>query len=79
MSLGNLSLKSLEVESFHTRFSAWTPFKNQSLNRQLFQERVTLISHWFDLWTNKQRQEFLFMILSRSSKSQLRLLHIMLL
>uniref|UniRef100_A0ABK0L7E6 Epithelial cell transforming 2 like n=1 Tax=Rattus norvegicus TaxID=10116 RepID=A0ABK0L7E6_RAT len=72
MSLGNLSLKSLEVESFHTRFSAWTPFKNQSLNRQLFQERVTLISHWFDLWTNKQRQEFLFMILSRSSKSQLR-------
>ncbi|XP_028635080.1 epithelial cell-transforming sequence 2 oncogene-like [Grammomys surdaster] len=72
MSLGNLPLESLEMESYHTRFSAWTPFKNQSLNRQLFQERVTLISHWFDLWTNKQRQEFLFVILSQCSKSQLR-------
>uniref|UniRef100_A0A140LHP3 Epithelial cell transforming sequence 2 oncogene-like n=1 Tax=Mus musculus TaxID=10090 RepID=A0A140LHP3_MOUSE len=72
MSLGSLPLESVEVESFHTRFSAWTPFKNQSLNRQLFQERVTLISHWFDLWTNKQRREFLFVILSQCSKSQLR-------
>ncbi|XP_031236604.1 epithelial cell-transforming sequence 2 oncogene-like [Mastomys coucha] len=72
MSLGNPPLEGLEVESFHTRFSAWTPFKNQPLNRQLFQERVTLISHWFDLWTNKQRQEFLFVILSQCSKSQLR-------
>ncbi|EDL03469.1 mCG17302, isoform CRA_b, partial [Mus musculus] len=72
MSLGSLPLESMEVESFHTRFSAWTPFKNQSLNRQLFQERVTLISHWFDLWTNKQRREFLFVILSQCSKSQLR-------
>ncbi|XP_006834686.1 PREDICTED: epithelial cell-transforming sequence 2 oncogene-like [Chrysochloris asiatica] len=60
------------MESFQTRFSAWTPFSNMSLNRQLFQERVGLISHWFDLWTNKQRQEFLFTILLRCSKSQLR-------
>ncbi|XP_053446588.1 epithelial cell-transforming sequence 2 oncogene-like [Nycticebus coucang] len=64
--------KALEVESYHTRFSAWTPFSNASLNRQLFQERVALISHWFDLWTNKQRQEFLFAIFLRCSKSQLR-------
>uniref|UniRef100_A0A8D2DHX9 Epithelial cell transforming 2 like n=1 Tax=Sciurus vulgaris TaxID=55149 RepID=A0A8D2DHX9_SCIVU len=60
------------MESVHTRFSAWTPFSNKSLNRQLFQERVALISHWFDLWTNKQRQEFLFTILLRCTKSQLR-------
>uniref|UniRef100_F7IQ51 Epithelial cell transforming 2 like n=2 Tax=Callithrix jacchus TaxID=9483 RepID=F7IQ51_CALJA len=60
------------MESFHTRFSAWTPFNNKSLNRQLFQERVALISHWFDLWTNKQRQEFLFAIFLRCTKSQLR-------
>uniref|UniRef100_A0A2K5SGA4 Epithelial cell transforming 2 like n=1 Tax=Cebus imitator TaxID=2715852 RepID=A0A2K5SGA4_CEBIM len=60
------------MESFHTRFSAWTPFNNKSLNRQLFQERVALISHWFDLWTNKQRQEFLFKIFLRCTKSQLR-------
>ncbi|EFB26626.1 hypothetical protein PANDA_000426, partial [Ailuropoda melanoleuca] len=39
---------------------------------QLFQERVALISHWFDLWTNKQRQEFLFTIFLRCTKSQLR-------
>ncbi|XP_051710230.2 epithelial cell-transforming sequence 2 oncogene-like isoform X1 [Oryctolagus cuniculus] len=60
------------MESSHTRFSAWTPFKNKSLNRQLFQERVALISHWFDLWTSKQRQEFLCTIFSRCTKSQLR-------
>ncbi|XP_036993583.2 epithelial cell-transforming sequence 2 oncogene-like [Artibeus jamaicensis] len=63
------------MESFRTRFSAWTPFSNKSLNRQLFQERVALISHWFDLWTNKQRQEFLFTIFLRCTKSQLRFLH----
>ncbi|XP_008563786.1 PREDICTED: epithelial cell-transforming sequence 2 oncogene-like isoform X2 [Galeopterus variegatus] len=72
MSTGDSSRKTLEMESFHTRFSAWTPFSNKSLNRQLFQERVALISHWFDLWTNKQRQEFLFTIFSRCTKSQLR-------
>ncbi|XP_057617452.1 epithelial cell-transforming sequence 2 oncogene-like isoform X2 [Chionomys nivalis] len=72
MSLGNFPQRSLEMESFHTRFSTWTPFNNRSLNRQLFQERVTLISHWFGLWTHKQRQEFLFTILSQCSKSQLR-------
>nr|XP_036850826.1 epithelial cell-transforming sequence 2 oncogene-like isoform X2 [Manis javanica] len=72
MSAGNSSRKTLEMESFHTRFSAWTPFSNKSLNRQLFQERVALISHWFDLWTNKQRQEFLFTLFLRCTKSQLR-------
>lgn len=72
MSLGNFSQRSLEMESSRTRFSTWTPFNNWPLNRQLFQERVTLISHWFGLWTHKQRQEFLFTILSQCSKSQLR-------
>nr|XP_034492241.1 epithelial cell-transforming sequence 2 oncogene-like isoform X1 [Marmota flaviventris] len=72
MSVGDSSWKTLEMESLQTRFSAWTPFSNKSLNRQLFQERVALISHWFDLWTNKQRQEFLFTILLRCTKSQLR-------
>ncbi|XP_004628639.1 epithelial cell-transforming sequence 2 oncogene-like [Octodon degus] len=72
MSGGNSSRKSLEMDSFHRRFSAWTPFSNMPLNRQLFQERVALISHWFDLWTNKQRQEFLVTIFLRCTKSQLR-------
>ncbi|XP_065787332.1 epithelial cell-transforming sequence 2 oncogene-like isoform X1 [Muntiacus reevesi] len=74
MSAGNSPRESLEMESFHTRFSAWTPFSNKSLNRQLFQERVALISHWFDLWTNKQRQEFLFTIFLRCTTSQLRVI-----
>ncbi|XP_047588063.1 epithelial cell-transforming sequence 2 oncogene-like isoform X1 [Lutra lutra] len=72
MSAGDSSRKTLEMECFHTRFSAWTPFGNKLLNRQLFQERVALISHWFDLWTHKQRQEFLFTIFLRCTKSQLR-------
>ncbi|XP_075410012.1 epithelial cell-transforming sequence 2 oncogene-like [Tenrec ecaudatus] len=72
MSVGEYPRKTLETESFHTRFSAWTPFNNKPLNRQLFQERVTLVSHWFDLWTNKQRQEFLRTIFLRCTKSQLR-------
>ncbi|XP_046530348.1 epithelial cell-transforming sequence 2 oncogene-like isoform X5 [Equus quagga] len=72
MSAGDSSRKTLGMESYHTRFSAWTPFSNKTLNRQLFQERVALISHWFDLWTNKQRQEFLFTIFLHCTKSQLR-------
>ncbi|XP_037700135.1 epithelial cell-transforming sequence 2 oncogene-like isoform X6 [Choloepus didactylus] len=72
MSVEDSSQETLEMESFHTRLSAWTPFSNKSLNRQLFQERVALISHWFDLWTNKQRQEFLRTIFLRCAKSQLR-------
>ncbi|XP_055982263.1 LOW QUALITY PROTEIN: epithelial cell-transforming sequence 2 oncogene-like [Sorex fumeus] len=72
MTASDSSRKTLEMESFHTRFSAWTPFCNKSLNRQLFQERVALVSHWFDLWTNKQRQEFLLTIFLRCTKSQIR-------
>ncbi|XP_004674185.2 PREDICTED: epithelial cell-transforming sequence 2 oncogene-like [Condylura cristata] len=72
MSAGDSARKTLEMESFHTRFSAWTPFRNKSLNRQLFQERVALISHWFDLWTNKQRQEFFVKIFLQCTKSQIR-------
>uniref|UniRef100_A0A8D0B0L2 Epithelial cell transforming 2 like n=1 Tax=Salvator merianae TaxID=96440 RepID=A0A8D0B0L2_SALMN len=37
----------------------------------LFQERVRLISHWFDLWTDKQRKQFLHRILNKCNKSQL--------
>ncbi|KAG8444414.1 hypothetical protein GDO86_009556 [Hymenochirus boettgeri] len=55
-----------------TRFSAWTPISSKSSNKQLFYERVNLIGHWFDLWTDKQRREFLYSILMKSSKSQLK-------
>ncbi|XP_052009835.1 epithelial cell-transforming sequence 2 oncogene-like [Xyrauchen texanus] len=55
-----------------TRFSAWTPVTNKACNQQLFQERTTLILHWFDLWTDRQRKEFISQLLRRCSKSQLK-------
>ncbi|XP_062980679.1 epithelial cell-transforming sequence 2 oncogene-like [Elgaria multicarinata webbii] len=60
------------MEISRTRFSTWTPIENQSLNNQLFQERVRLISHWFDLWTDKQRKQFLHWIFTKCNKSQLK-------
>ncbi|KAG7465629.1 hypothetical protein MATL_G00155550 [Megalops atlanticus] len=54
-----------------TRFSTWTPIGNKPSNQQLFQERTTLILHWFDLWTDRQRKQFIHSILTRCSKSQL--------
>ncbi|KAI5102070.1 epithelial cell-transforming sequence 2 oncogene-like isoform X2, partial [Silurus meridionalis] len=55
-----------------TRFSAWTPVIHKPANQQLFQERTTLILHWFDLWTDGQRQHLLQLLLRRCSKSQLK-------
>uniref|UniRef100_A0A671RB53 Coiled-coil domain containing 28A n=1 Tax=Sinocyclocheilus anshuiensis TaxID=1608454 RepID=A0A671RB53_9TELE len=55
-----------------TRFSAWTPVTNKACNQQLFQERTSLILHWFDLWTDRQRKEFLCQLLKRCSKTQLK-------
>ncbi|XP_076155795.1 epithelial cell-transforming sequence 2 oncogene-like [Alosa pseudoharengus] len=52
------------------RFSAWTPIINKSSNQQLFQERTTLIFHWFDLWTDQQRKQFMDDLLLRCSHSQ---------
>ncbi|XP_070589713.1 epithelial cell-transforming sequence 2 oncogene-like isoform X2 [Erythrolamprus reginae] len=60
------------METLRTRFSSWTPIENKSLNNQLYQERIRLVSHWFDLWTDKQRKQFLFLILNQCSKSQLK-------
>ncbi|XP_078086763.1 epithelial cell-transforming sequence 2 oncogene-like [Mustelus asterias] len=55
-----------------TKFSTWTPVIHKTANQQLFDERVTLVSHWFDLWTDKQRKQFLRSVLTRCSKSQLK-------
>ncbi|MCJ8737155.1 hypothetical protein PDJAM_G00020570 [Pangasius djambal] len=59
-------------EAAATRFSAWTPRTNKPSNQQLFQERATLILHWFDLWTDGQRKHLLQLLLRRCSKSQLK-------
>uniref|UniRef100_A0A672MWH4 Coiled-coil domain containing 28A n=1 Tax=Sinocyclocheilus grahami TaxID=75366 RepID=A0A672MWH4_SINGR len=55
-----------------TRFSAWTPVTNKACNQQLFQERTALILHWFDLWMDRQRKEFICQLLKRCSKTQLK-------
>nr|XP_023650106.1 epithelial cell-transforming sequence 2 oncogene-like isoform X1 [Paramormyrops kingsleyae]XP_023650107.1 epithelial cell-transforming sequence 2 oncogene-like isoform X1 [Paramormyrops kingsleyae] len=55
-----------------TRLSTWTPIVNRPANHQLFQERTTLILHWFDLWTDNQRKQFIHDILRRCSRSQLK-------
>ncbi|XP_048830772.1 epithelial cell-transforming sequence 2 oncogene-like isoform X1 [Brienomyrus brachyistius] len=55
-----------------TRLSTWTPVVNKPTNHQLFQERTTLILHWFDLWTDNQRKLFIHDILRRCSRSQLK-------
>ncbi|KAB0362208.1 hypothetical protein FD754_006364 [Muntiacus muntjak] len=63
MSAGNSPRESLEMESFHTRFSAWTPFSNKSLNRQcselnfcIFLFRV--IQDWFSERMQVARVDF---------------------
>ncbi|MBN3306047.1 ECT2L protein, partial [Amia calva] len=55
-----------------TKFSTWTPVINKTSNQQLFQERNNLILHWFDLWTDKQRKQFIHNVLMRCSRSQLK-------
>uniref|UniRef100_A0A8C2D9J6 Coiled-coil domain containing 28A n=1 Tax=Cyprinus carpio TaxID=7962 RepID=A0A8C2D9J6_CYPCA len=59
-------------DATETRFSAWTPVTNKACNQQLFQERTALILHWFDLWTDRQRKEFICQLLKRCSKTQLK-------
>ncbi|KAM4602137.1 epithelial cell-transforming sequence 2 oncogene-like [Polymixia lowei] len=55
-----------------TRFSCWTPLVNKPSNQQLFEERISLLLHWFDLWTDRQRKHLLQTLLTRCTKSQLK-------
>ncbi|XP_042368845.1 epithelial cell-transforming sequence 2 oncogene-like [Plectropomus leopardus] len=55
-----------------TRFSSWTPLNNKTGNLQLFEQRMNLVLHWFDLWTDRQRKHLLHSLLTRCTKSQLK-------
>ncbi|XP_049918915.1 epithelial cell-transforming sequence 2 oncogene-like [Epinephelus moara] len=55
-----------------TCFSTWTPLNNKTSNLQLFEERMNLVLHWFDLWTDRQRKHLLHSLLTRCTKSQLK-------
>ncbi|XP_049426261.1 epithelial cell-transforming sequence 2 oncogene-like isoform X2 [Epinephelus fuscoguttatus] len=62
-------IRSLRSE---TCFSTWTPLNNKTSNLQLFEERMNLVLHWFDLWTDRQRKHLLHSLLTRCTKSQLK-------
>ncbi|CAM9098568.1 unnamed protein product [Lampetra planeri] len=55
-----------------TLLSSWTPLNHKETNLQLFEERVGLLLHWFDLWTDRQRRHLLHSLLTRCTKSQLK-------
>ncbi|KAL6115217.1 ect2l [Pungitius sinensis] len=55
-----------------TLLSSWTPLSHRAGNVQLFEERINLVLHWFDLWTCGQRKHLLHALLTRCTKSQLR-------
>ncbi|XP_067900276.1 epithelial cell-transforming sequence 2 oncogene-like isoform X2 [Heterodontus francisci] len=70
--VGRVSNPKLAGINQQTRFSTWTPVNHKAANRQLFNERMALVCHWFDLWTDKQRKRFIHSVLTRCSKSQLK-------
>lgn len=39
---------------------------------QLFEDRVSLVLRWFDLWTDRQRRQLMSSLLGRCTSSQLR-------
>ncbi|KAK2857006.1 hypothetical protein Q5P01_005741 [Channa striata] len=39
---------------------------------KLFEERMNLVFHWFDLWSDRQRKHFVHSLLTRCTKSQLK-------
>ncbi|KAM8872610.1 epithelial cell-transforming sequence 2 oncogene-like isoform 2-T3 [Synchiropus picturatus] len=55
-----------------TCFSAWTPLNHKQSNQQLFAERMSLVMHWFDMWTDSQRKHLLHSLLSCSNRSQIK-------
>uniref|UniRef100_A0AAV2L921 Uncharacterized protein n=1 Tax=Knipowitschia caucasica TaxID=637954 RepID=A0AAV2L921_KNICA len=48
-----------QVRAPGTLFSSWTPLTNKTHNLQLFEKRVELLLHWFDLWTDEGTRQLL--------------------
>uniref|UniRef100_A0A4W6E392 Coiled-coil domain containing 28A n=1 Tax=Lates calcarifer TaxID=8187 RepID=A0A4W6E392_LATCA len=58
--------------SFHTLFAdCLKSVRCHVIYSQLFEERMNLVLHWFDLWTDKQRKHLLHTLLTRCTTSQL--------
>ncbi|RDD42124.1 F-box only protein 16 [Trichoplax sp. H2] len=67
----NISRKEKENSEKYLSKSAWTPMANGSSNLKVFEERKTLISHWFDKWTDNQRRQVLNILITRCKPHQL--------
>ncbi|XP_053737563.1 F-box only protein 16 [Synchiropus splendidus] len=57
-----------------TKLSAWTPLNHPASNNKIFEERRSLVSKWFDRWSDRQRRLVLQDFLLRCSQQQLRFL-----
>ena len=51
--------------------STFSPVVNKPSNEQIFQERLSLIGHWFDLWSVSQRKRFLKEMFDHCGKPEL--------
>ncbi|XP_054480022.1 epithelial cell-transforming sequence 2 oncogene-like [Anoplopoma fimbria] len=67
-----LSGTDYEPQRTGTLFSSRTPLNHRTSNLQLFEERMNLVMHWFDLWTDGQRKHLLHSLFTRCTKSQLK-------
>ncbi|XP_061668328.1 F-box only protein 16 [Syngnathoides biaculeatus] len=55
-----------------TKMSAWTPLNHPQSNYKVFEERRSLLSKWFDRWSDKQKRLVLHDFVKSCSKEQLR-------
>ncbi|KAI6652085.1 F-box only protein 16 isoform X2 [Oopsacas minuta] len=51
--------------------SSWTPINDQVANRQLFNERMKLLSHWHKAWSESQRRDFITYSLGLCNEEEL--------
>ncbi|XP_072306438.1 epithelial cell-transforming sequence 2 oncogene-like [Eucyclogobius newberryi] len=70
--LNGMDYEPPQSQRHDTIFSTWTPLSNKANNKQLFEKRIGLILHWFDLWTDKQRKQLLQSLLSQCTRSQVK-------
>ncbi|XP_061610144.1 F-box only protein 16 [Phyllopteryx taeniolatus] len=76
--LGQMNIKMPHARSsaspakMQTKMSAWTPLNHSLSNNKVFEERRSLLSKWFDRWSDRQRRLVLHDFVKSCSKEQLR-------
>ncbi|CAL1541129.1 unnamed protein product [Lymnaea stagnalis] len=51
--------------------STWTPLSNEETNNKIFEERINLVSKWFQKWTDDQRKKLFEELVGNSKTKQL--------